>query len=528
MSCRDWQEKIALSLYGELEAGEARDLEAHVAGCAECRMAKEALSGTVALLRRDSLPLPGTVRPAVKPTRLRWFAAAAAAVAAAIVLAVGIGDDPEPKRPEPVIHVLKPAPPLPVNQRVLAALADGSVEALQALTPLSLEAEDALIAAAGGSDPVLAVQAVEWLGVAGSRRSKTVLRAAFAARVTRPAAFRALRARGELELAADVVPALADPGLRREATEILAAKRAPRTFELLMTAAAAGNNAAAVACRNFPADVALPILLAALEDPARRELATELLLTTDGDEVRGSLVLLCLGDSDLCHAALALAAADPSDPRRARFIALALSSPSLSAEAADAVASIPLKKLKPAIETALRDPANRPALVAFLASRADDAAARDLLVAALDGPEARPEAARALLAQGDLRPVRVLLETADVDALEALPASVRRRELERGLRTAKLRRGALLAISAEDTALWPDIVPLLRDESLRASAADALARAGAERAIPYLIPFVSPSGDGPRVRDALVSLAGIDAGERSQQWSRWWSTRRRD
>lgn len=528
MSCRDWQEKIALSLYGELEAVESRDLEAHVAVCPACREAREALSGTVALLRRDSLPLPGSVRPPARPTRLRWFAAAAAALAAAVVLAVGIGNDPEPNRPEPLVHVLKNKPPLPVNQRVLEALAAGSAEALQSLTPLSLEAEDALIAAAGGTDPVLAVQAIEWLGIAGSRRSKAVLRTAFAARVTRPAAFRALRARGELDLAADVVPALADPGLRREATEILATRRTEKTFSLLMAAVASGNAAASAACRSFPADVALPALMAALDDPALRGAATELLLTTDGDDVRGALVLRCLGDDALCHDALASAIADPADPRRARFIALALSSPSLAGKASAAVASIPVRKLKSAIETALRDPANRPPLVAFLSARADDAAARDLLVAALDGPEARPEAARALLERGDLRPVRVLLENADVAALEALPVSVRRRELERGLRTAKLRKGALLAITAEDAALWPDIVPLLRDESLRATAAAALARAGADRAIPYLIPFVSPSGDGPRVRDALVSLAGVDAGEKSQQWSRWWSTRRRD
>jgi hypothetical protein len=79
-----------------------------------------------------------------------------------------------------------------------------------------------------------------------------------------------------------------------------------------------------------------------------------------------------------------------------------------------------------------------------------------------------------------------------------------------------------------DVALWSQVVPLLRDSSVRGDAADALARAGAERAIPYLIPYVSPGGDGRRVRDALVALAGVDAGEKPEQWARWWSTRRRD
>lgn len=523
MSCRAWHERIALSLYGELDGVEARELEAHLGGCSACREHAAALAGTVDLIRRESPPLPGTVR-VTPPAARRGGWRIAAAAAALLAIAIGLRYATRPSVPQVVPD---PGPVEPTQTATTAAVEPLPDPAL----PLTVAQEDRLIRAAVGADPVAAVDAIERLGTAGSRRCRAALRRALAVRVTRPAAFRALRACGDLDLARDVIPALADPGLRREAGEILAGARTAKTFELLLAAVAAGNADAAAPCRSFPASAALPPLLAALDDPARRAAATALLLTTDGDAVRGALVQRCAEDPALRAAAIGCAAADPADPGHARFLALALASPDLSPEAAEAVAGVPVRLLRPGLEAALRDPAARPALVDFLAARASEPAARDLLVVALDGPEVRPGAARALLARGDLRPVRILLEAADQEALaalEALPESARRRELERGLRSPRLRQGALLAVTSGDDALWNQIVPLLRDASVRTGAAEALARAGAGRAIPYLIPYVSASGEGARVRDALVSLAGFDAGEKPEQWSRWWNTHRRD
>lgn len=523
MSCRGWHERIALSLYGELSGAEARELEAHLGGCAACRGHAAALAGTVELIRRESPPVPGSVRVAPRAAgRGGWRIAVAAA--ALLALAVGLRMAGRPGAPGPARD---PGPVEPVQPATTAAVEPLPDPAL----PLTVAQEDRLIRAAGGPDPVAAVEAIERLGTAGSRRCRAALRRAFAVRVTRPAAFRALRACGDLDLARDVIPALADPGLRREAGEIVAGTRTAKTFQLLLSAVVAGNEHAAAPCRAFPASAALPALLEALDDPARRAAATALMLTTDGDEVRATLVQRCAADAALRDAAIERAVADPADPGHARFLALALASADLASVTAEAVAATPVRLLRPGLEAALRDPACRPALVDFLVARASEPAARDLLVVALDGPEVRPGAARALLAHGDLRPVRMLLEAADPDALaalEELPDPARRRELERGLRSPRLRRGALLAVASGDAALWNQIVPLLRDASVRAGAAEALARAGAERAIPYMIPYVSASGEGARVRDALVSLAGFDAGERPEQWTRWWNTHRRD
>jgi len=535
MTCRDWQEQIALSLYGELSGAEARALEEHVAGCETCRDELAAMATTVALLRRESPPVPGTLSaaPVARRSGARWIAAAAVALAASVALAVALRSTRTPVAPpsEQLRPIVKVSPPLPAADRARAALAQGGDVALASILPLSLEAEDVLTSAATGPEPVVAIQAIEWLGSAGSRRASSALRTALATRLTRPAAFRAMRTRGELDLEADIAPALGDVALRREATEILSGMRNAKAYEILFSAALDGNAAARAACRAFPAGVALAALMKALDDPDRLDLAAELLLTTDGEEVRSSLALRCISDTQLRAAALTLAASDPADPRRARFLAICLASPTLAADARRAVIDIPVRKLKPALEAAMRDQSGRPELVAFLAERAAEREARELLILALDGPEARPEAARAVLQYGDTRPVKALLEAAgpeDIEAFGALPDPARRREMEKALRSPKLRRGALLAVKPDDGSLWPQIVPLLREESVRALAAEALARSGTERVIPYMIPFVTSTGDGARVRDALVSLAGVDAGDSSELWSRWWSTRRRD
>ncbi|MBI2924021.1 MAG: zf-HC2 domain-containing protein [Planctomycetes bacterium] len=496
MTCARYQEWATLSLYGELEPGEERALEAHLRECGACREVREALAGTVRLLKRRSAPLPGARR-----AWRRWAAAAALLLGAAVARFAGRTESQAP--PEPVRTA---AAPLPTTA-----------------LPGILETEDRLCALMAGTDPFLALEATESLGRAGTRRSTPALRAALGRPVTRLAAFRALRARGELDLARDVVPALGDPTLRRDAAAILTARRTAAALAALFAAAVRGDETCLAACRSFPASVAGPFLAEAAGREDGRGTAIGLLLSTDGDDVREVLVRLARADGWIRAEALARAAA-AREARSDRFLVLALADAELGTSARDALADVPVRRLRAPLQAALREDRLRAPLAAFLQDRAGEEAARDLLAGLLGDTSLRPAAARALLAHADLRAVEpLLLAGDDLEALDALPAAVRRREIARALRSPRLRAGAVAAVSAADASVWRDLVPLLRVESLRAPVAAALSRSGATRAIPFLIPLVSP--EGRDVREALVALAGVDAGETADAWNRWWNDR---
>lgn len=546
MTCAEFQQQISLSLYGELAPAEEALLAAHLTQCAACREMDARLAETVALLRRRSAPLPAVRR------RLRWGLAAAAAavvlacagVAVEVARTPGAGPEPRaatrpsvapptPRRTPAPVPVPAPAPaPAPAAatgptelECVQRALASGATEAPPVAGRLGYQAEDFLGGVALGDDPLRALCATEWLGARGTRRSSRALRSALGRPVTRLAAFRGLLARGELDLAADVVPALADPVLRREAAGFLAGCRSEAALAALFGVAVRGDETCRAACRTFPAGVALPFLSAAARQAETREAAVGLLLTTDGDVWRAALVELARDDVVVGTAALARAVQEPGDARAGRFLVLALSDDVLGPEARAAVARLPIRRLRAAFEAGLREPERRAALVALLVPRAAEPAARDLLVSVLDDDEARPIAARALLEQKDLRPIPLLLRSgtdADLAALAVLASDLRRRELVRALHVPGLRAGAVRAISNADGALWRDLAPLLQVKDLRVEVAQALARAGAAGAVPFLIPYLSVApGAGP-IHGALVALAGIDLGPEPYRWERWW------
>jgi hypothetical protein len=108
-----WRELLALALYDELDAGEAARLQAHLAGCADCRAERRALSAGL-----------GAVRPAGP-------AAAAAGDGADVPadwsrrLEAALRDETAvaPPRPAPPCPPPIPAPRLPFARGALLAAA---------------------------------------------------------------------------------------------------------------------------------------------------------------------------------------------------------------------------------------------------------------------------------------------------------------------------------------------------------------------------------------------------------------------
>jgi anti-sigma factor RsiW len=120
-SCEHYLELLSSSLDGELTAAEARELEAHLAGCAECRQVFEelragdqglrlaardaenparedaALARTLARLRDE--PAPEWAAASRRRSRLRWpvvlrWSVGLAATTAAVLLAMRLGPNP--------------------------------------------------------------------------------------------------------------------------------------------------------------------------------------------------------------------------------------------------------------------------------------------------------------------------------------------------------------------------------------------------------------------------------------------------
>lgn len=524
MNCEAFQEHIALSLYGELSAAETAALELHLRGCVECRAVREQFAGTVALLR-------GRATPARASRRALAVAAAVLLLGCGSALSPllhGIFDTTDGRSRTPGVVANHGAsaerPRLPVD-RVAAALAAGTPEARARVGALSLREEDQVCAVLLGDAPTLAFHAAEWLGEAGTSRVVPALREALSRPGTRLAAFRALRRRGALSLDRDLVPALDDPLLYRDAVEVLVAQRNEAAFRLLLERAAR-QPATLTACRKFPASVALPALTAAAEVRALLPTVVEMLLTTDGDPYRNVLLECCEANADARALAVTRAARDLGDPRAARFLVLALARPALTPATRAILAPVPILQLRSALATALREDPLRAGLVDFLVTRAGECAARDLLVDVLGDDTLRGRAAHALLERGDLRAVPELLRAGrdqDLAALAVLPADVRRRELTRALRQPALRPGALRAAGSGDAGLWRELIALLPAADRRAEVAAALARIGARHAVPFLIPYLGPQPSAPDVKAALVELAGVDLGDQPGPWGRWWS-----
>jgi hypothetical protein len=93
MSCKEWKEEWVAHLYEELEAVEQAKLNAHLAGCGECRRRLEELAASREFLRQCSPQVPATPRVVILQPRgffQPFWAYAAGAACALLLFAIGL------------------------------------------------------------------------------------------------------------------------------------------------------------------------------------------------------------------------------------------------------------------------------------------------------------------------------------------------------------------------------------------------------------------------------------------------------
>ena len=93
MSCKEWNEQWVARLYGELDAGEERRFEEHVARCASCAAELEELERARELLRGGTPAVPPAPRAVVLRSsawRHPAWGFAAGLAAALVVFAAGV------------------------------------------------------------------------------------------------------------------------------------------------------------------------------------------------------------------------------------------------------------------------------------------------------------------------------------------------------------------------------------------------------------------------------------------------------
>jgi len=142
MTCRDWEERIALHAGGDLPAADAAEVEAHLAACEDCRGVAAAYGAGIELLREAHREPLGEAHYAAVRARVlselqqdrrpvwRWiWVGGLAAVAAALILLLWPKPVQTPARIEiaaihpaaPQIEEPKPVAPAPVMRPRRAA-----------------------------------------------------------------------------------------------------------------------------------------------------------------------------------------------------------------------------------------------------------------------------------------------------------------------------------------------------------------------------------------------------------------------
>jgi len=142
MSCKEWEERVALHVGGDLPAEIASAVERHLAGCSGCQVLWSGLRESLELLQAaHAEPLPPAAYTAVRARvlaelsmrRQPWWRWAAGLAAAALLLLVALAVRPLPKveplpplalavPPAPSVRAMAiPAPPRPKPRPHLAA-----------------------------------------------------------------------------------------------------------------------------------------------------------------------------------------------------------------------------------------------------------------------------------------------------------------------------------------------------------------------------------------------------------------------
>jgi anti-sigma factor RsiW len=137
MTCRDWEERIALHAGGDLSAPEAAELEAHLAACEGCRGAAGMYGSGLELLREAHRQPIGEAHYAALRARVLaelqrerrpawrriWVGGLVAAAAAAVVLLLWPRPVHTPERiivaaiPPAAVQTVAPAPSAPARMR---------------------------------------------------------------------------------------------------------------------------------------------------------------------------------------------------------------------------------------------------------------------------------------------------------------------------------------------------------------------------------------------------------------------------
>lgn len=122
MHCKDWEERVALHVGGDLPAAELAAVERHLAECAACQVLWSGMKEGLELLQgAHAEPLPPASYTAVRGRVMAelaagrawwWWRRAGGLAAAAVVMLVALAVWPEPRvQPLPRLALAKPTAP---------------------------------------------------------------------------------------------------------------------------------------------------------------------------------------------------------------------------------------------------------------------------------------------------------------------------------------------------------------------------------------------------------------------------------
>lgn len=129
MHCKDWEERVALHVGGDLAAADAAGVERHLAECAGCQVFWSGMKESLELLHgahAEALApgiytavrgrVLGDLQAELASRKVWWRSQWVYGLAAAVVMAVGLASWPRPKVEIPPLRVVAVIPPAPAAQ----------------------------------------------------------------------------------------------------------------------------------------------------------------------------------------------------------------------------------------------------------------------------------------------------------------------------------------------------------------------------------------------------------------------------